>query len=368
MKNTKFAVTYTIKNEEKIIADAIRYYKHLGCSKFYIFFDGTSDNSRDVILGMDRVVTFESGIYFSDSEVMDWIIEIIPRWHDNMDVRKRINTAYAAKLANNDGIEWLLSIDPDELLVVDAGDGARAEDFLSLLDGISEDVDQIKVKNLEVVVTSPVIGSPFLDCNLFLRRFPATEYCWRIIRFLVSRMGFSSNFVAWLEYFFYYCRFFGKLPRLYRSPVDGNLFPGGYFLGYLGHKSIVRSSRWSLFNFNVHEWIATSRGRPRSVFKYWLLHYDLYSLEGFIGKFSQRQPAMLVKDFVFRFNAAVIARSEIPGAAVNFFEKYIIWGNKKCVDMLIARGVLLRFNAPSIVLRGDVYSEAKSALSQSIPD
>jgi hypothetical protein len=90
--NTSFAISYTVKNEARLIAPAIVYHLAAGCSKIYIFFDGTTDNTKDLITPDDRIIFLNTTIPKELKELPSWIVDILPWWETDMDVRKRINT------------------------------------------------------------------------------------------------------------------------------------------------------------------------------------------------------------------------------------------------------------------------------------
>lgn len=352
-----FAITYTVKNEAALLADAISYHVALGCARVYIFFDGSTDDSRAVAERFDRVVCANCVEPGALENPPAWIRDILPRWRDSMDVRKRVNTFVAASLAHQEGIEWLINIDPDELLLFDEvsrdspGDPAR---FFATVDPGTE---QLLVANLEAVPIGAGTGRPFVDCTCFLRRFPATEFLWRASAVLVRQVVSSPKAQAWFDHWFYRIRFAGALPRLFRHPASGELIPAGYFLGYSNHKAFIRTSVASEFRFNIHRWERVQRA-PRTIRRGSLLHYDLCSAEYFSEKFRQRQPAMLVKAFYVRYMFALIAR-ELPLEDVRrFFLEQICIRQPRVLERLRRRGVLLNIDCIARLLGGPSASTA----------
>jgi hypothetical protein len=354
MAPRRFAITYTVKNEANLLPDAIDYHLNLGCCRIYVFFDGTTDNSRDLIQEKEGVFCAPSVDPASLGDLPGWIMEILPRWHESMDVRKRINTFAAAQIARAEGIEWIINIDPDELLLMMNDDTGNApgdcEDFFGR---VPVNVDQILVPNLEAVPVGEGSGKPFIDCTLFLRRFPVTEFLWRVSGGLIRRVFPDPKLHAWYDYWFYWARFGGALPRLMHHPVTGEAIPVGYFLGYSNHKAFMRTLVAKEFLFNIHRWQKVQR-RPRTIKKGKLLHYDLCSAEYFCSKFRQRQPAMLVRAFYCRYVFAQIAR-ELPfPAARQFFLDCICIRDSDVLERLRRRGVLaeIGFIARSMRARG----------------
>jgi len=341
----RFAITYTVKNEAALLPDAIAYHLALGCARIYVFFDGTTDNSRELIEESEGVVCAASVDPKSLTETPFWIDEILPRWKESMDVRKRINTFIAARQAGAEGIEWLINIDPDELLLLNAETDGQPSEGDGFFSSVSEGIDQILLPNLEAIPVGEGSGRPFLDCTLFLRRFPLTEWLWKSSSALLRRVVPSPKLQAWYDHWFYRCRFGGALPRIMRHPASGERIPAGYFLGYSNHKSFIRTGVSGEFSFNIHRWQKIRR-RPCSIKKGYLLHYDLCSAEYFCEKFRQRQPAMLVKAFYCRYMFARIAR-DLPFETVReFFLKYICISSA-AVQRLRKRGIVTEISSIS---------------------
>jgi hypothetical protein len=337
--NQTFAITYTVKNEARLLPDAIAHHRQLGCARFYVFFDGTTDNSRELVQDIEGVVCADSVQPQTLADRPQWIEEILPRWRESMDVRKRINTYVAARLAMAEGIEWLTNIDPDELLLLNLCEGDAVGDPVPFFASVGPDVDQVLVPNLEAVPTGEGTGRPFVDCTLFLRRFPATEFLRRATSAVVRRLLPSPKLQAWYDYWYYRLRFRGALPRLMHHPVSGESIPGGYFLGYSNHKAFIRTRTASEFSFNIHRWEAVGR-RPITVKRGVLLHYDLCSADYFCEKFLQREPAMLVKAFYCRYMFARIARESTYETVRQFFLSDICITNAATISLLLRRNIV----------------------------
>lgn len=338
--NGRFAIAYTVKNEANMLPDAIAYHLRLGCSRIFIFFDGTTDASRELVQDMPGVICADSIEPKALVNVPEWIRLLLPRWEESMDVRKRINTFAAAAQASNDGIEWLISIDPDEMLILNDGSTSSPEDGETFFSSVSQDIDQILVPNWEAVPAGAGTGRPFVDCTLFLRRFPLTETAWRYSSAIVRRVVSNPKWHAWYDHWFYRVRFRGALPRLMRHPATGETIPAGYFLGYSNHKAFIRTVKAPKFLFNIHRW-QKAQQRPKCISKGRLLHYDLCSAEYFCAKFRQRQPAMMVKAFFCRYVFAQIAR-ELPSVTVErFFLDHICISDRSTIERLRRRGILI---------------------------
>ena len=130
MSSGKFALTYTVKNEARLLPSAIEYHIAAGCSRIYVFWDGTTDGSRDLVSKYPCVTARDSIRVEETDDAPKWIKDILVWWDTDMDVRKRINTYYAAKSAAAEGLDWLGGIDPDELVLM-SRDEEINEDHIS---------------------------------------------------------------------------------------------------------------------------------------------------------------------------------------------------------------------------------------------
>lgn len=340
MSKKNFAVVYTVKNESRLLPSAIEYYLAAGCSKIYIFFDGTTDNTRDMVRDYDGVRLNESIRPNNLADLPSWITQIVPWWETDMDVRKRINTYFATKSAFSDGIEWVLCVDPDEIMVPNINTKININLIPDFLEKIPEDVDQILVRNLELIPTTAELNNPFKSSAIFLNRFPMTELFWRYSSALMRRLLGSPRLHAWYDYLFYRLRFFNALPRLMVHPVSKEKIPASYFLGYSNHKSFVRSSFYGDYNFVVHKWVKY-KSSPKNIFCGFLLHYDLFDYKYMVSKFGQRSESMLLVVFYFRYMLASVARETSLDQAKEFFLKYIAITDRKRIDVLLRKKIVV---------------------------
>jgi len=108
---TRAAVALYCRDEAGIIAEWLAHYYALGFTRAYVFLNGSSDGTREILeIAQDAQPDF---------------VEII-RWSDqraDLHPRRQV-AAYdrALRLARADGIDWLLAVDADEFLVHVGGD------------------------------------------------------------------------------------------------------------------------------------------------------------------------------------------------------------------------------------------------------
>ncbi|MCI0559316.1 MAG: glycosyltransferase family 2 protein [Nitrososphaera sp.] len=345
-----FALTVTIKNEARLLRSMLEYHLALGCQKVFVFLDGTTDGSDRIAAGIQNVVILHSVHPNSISQLPQWVMNIAPRWQENMDVRKRINTFFAARLAHGDSIEWIINLDPDELFLpgtsaeIDCGDGTA---FFS---GIPEEYDQVLMANYEVIPVKSVVENPFLECSLFLNRFPLSEAIWRYSRAAFRSLTRNPRTLAWYDYWFYRLRFPCSPFRLMRHPVTGVAIPSQLFLGYLGYKAAIRTESATRAMFNIHKW-QDGEIKLKSTYKGKVLHYDLCDVAYMKGKFEQRNATMHIEAFHARYMIGQIATSLPDSDVERFFLESIAITDKTKIRTLIDNGVVVEITAALNFLR-----------------
>jgi hypothetical protein len=344
----KFALSYTVKNESRLLPSGIEYHLATGCSRIYVFWDGTSDNAPDLIAKYPNVIARRSYRPAELSNPPQWLARILPAWESELDVRKIANTYYAALDAASDGIEWLVSIDADELVLMSPSELHLQGHIPRYLEKVPTEIDQLLMRNLESVPTSAETKNPFVDCIYFLNRFPLTETTWRYSRAAVLRLTRSPRLIAWYDWLFYQLRFAGALKRMMREPGTGRRIPGTYFLGYSSYKSFIRTRAVPDFNFATHSWRPFVRS-PRNLHTGNVLHFDMPDPSYFAAKFRQRGPARDI--FYLRYMLSNIARNCSPEEIRCFFQNYLAIEDPEQIARLKKKGIVAEIRSASDLLR-----------------
>ena len=348
MPSGKFALAYTVKNESRLLPSAIEYHLATGCSRIYIFWDNTTDNSAELVAKYPQVIARKS---FRPDELENppsWLADILPAWEPDLDVRKIANTYYATQDAAKDGIEWLVGIDPDELIMMSRDEQVLENHIPKYLEKIPENIDQLLLPNLESIPTAAETENPFTDCVYFLNRFPVTETVWRYSRAALIRASRSPRLIAWYDWLFYELRFAGALQRMMREPGTQRRIPGAYFLGYSSHKSFIRTGRIADIQFATHGWKRFTR-RPRDLRIGNVLHFDLLDASYFALKFRQRPAPRDI--FYLRYLLGNVARDHSPEQIREFFETYIAIRDPKRIELLKKKGIVVELRSPSNLLK-----------------
>lgn len=354
-----WAVCYSVKDEAPLLQAVLPYLEAQGCSRVYVYWDGTTDEGPEVVKGHEFVLARDS---ITPSELLDhprWVQQLIHRWETSHNVRKRFNALDAARRALAEGIEWLIFIDADEIVVPSLDTTPNAQQFSEFLAAIPSNVDQIFLRNVEAVSTEDAGPRPFETSIFFTRRLPATEFMLRSGRTILRWLGVGPKLRAYFEQSVYTARFLGASLRVLTDPRTGRRIPAGHYLGYMGRKTIIRSSAGVRSMCNIHQWQPTD-SPLRTITRGWVLHYDLCSLEYFKVKFRQRTASVLVPAFYTRYEIGEIARDPNDSFAETLFKEGICV-DPTMVEDLIQRGLIQRFSGVR-----DVFEQLQKSGSRTI--
>ena len=304
-------MTYTVSNDLDLLKGNIKYHASIGCSLFIIYLDNCSDDTYDYFSSFDNVYVFNT-LVKPDFEINypDYIIDLYDRIDEGYDIRKVINTFHSTKIVEKLGIDWLFSIDSDELVY--------KSDLLCYLDSLPNNIEQIRFRNIEVAIFDDQEHT-FFEKHFFKRRPP--KLIWILSRAtsrLVRMLKCSGRVEELVQAIIYKLLFsgFGRL-SCYKSHLIGHTL----FNGYLGFKSAIRVSAVNDYVFSIHYWIPI-KPRLNTVDVDYLLHFDTLGYEHFVSKFNKSQP--LDDNTRFYFRKLVIDNARAPSdISLNFYHKFI---------------------------------------------
>ncbi len=186
-----------VKNEERFLAAFLEYHRRLGVSRAYVFLDRCTDASAEIAAAFPwvRVIPVQ--------EHCDETFRYVAGLH-------RFCSALALDRAREEGLDWLMLLDPDEfaygrfLPPWPGGTGrhrASAEegDLRKLCAGVASDVDMIVLRTKELVPCRLGESLPFWEQAFFQSRFPLRHRVYdpmrpsvrRTVRWLGNNVGKS---------------------------------------------------------------------------------------------------------------------------------------------------------------------------------
>ena len=240
------AIVTTIKHQGASLETFVRYHLSIGFGRIYLMFDDPSDRDQERISGYPEVKAIPV-----DQTIRDkWqTFHQYPRYdgHTEREVRARqaLNAEMAMGMALEEGYDWLLHIDGDELFW--PGEPSISKHLESLA---SEGLDVVKYFNQEGVPTLENIDDYFLQVKHFKKP-----------RKLLAKQGINVKEI-WQE-------------------------PARYFNFYTNGKSMSRV-RQDMVPNDVHEW-RSKTGPVKSARFYYpaILHYSCCGYQFFKAKFQK---------------------------------------------------------------------------------
>lgn len=159
----KIAIVLTVKNEYRLLRNNLLYHKSTGVDKAFVYFDNTTDNGKESIADLDFVGAFDSvpADKYSDIEYLKKFTSQAAEHHT---ARQCLNTFDAQQRCKEENIDWLISVDADELICTDT---KEPSDLKSFFKNIKEEVEVINFKTLEALQQQEHYNNVFAEETLF---------------------------------------------------------------------------------------------------------------------------------------------------------------------------------------------------------
>lgn len=250
----KIACIYTVKNEEGLILQNINYHRLLGVTDFFVFLDYSTDRTKRLIRNIPKLRIFENKTY---SELLPYSqdkpnldLELMSRkFADHNGIRQVFHANMAMALCVQENIDWLVHLDPDELICLDP-DHVGKNSLAEYLAGLDKGVGAVKFKNIEVVPTQTSPANVFDD------------------------VLFKSNQVDAAE--------MEGMPKIkVHDPYTGGCVSAGWYWGHTSGKLAVRVHKDAYFAI-----LTSSFQSPgKMITAEYLLHYNIFSFSHFMAKY-----------------------------------------------------------------------------------
>ena len=276
----------TQKNEARLLRPNLEYHRFLGVTHFYVFDDGSSDESMRSIRDVPGLSCPDlEGLADVPPELKD---DILQARNGPWMARQKLATRWATQLARKDGVEWLISLDADELVMVENPTRGAIQDLF--LDCPS-DVDAVFFRDTYEVVPRGCDTDVDLSSHVL---FKTPAYSKRHRR----------------EMF---------------DPIRDRRFTVGGYLGHMSGKTALRVAA-GLIPKNVHQ-VMSATGRP---VKHWdagkLLHYKFHDHLDFLSKSRWPYPRRFasgveVEYYPARFWHDLVAHLEFDVDAVKAYHR-----------------------------------------------
>lgn len=267
------AIVMTVRNEQDLLRSNVLYHRHLGIERFYVFLDGTTDRTPETVSDLDAVTilpsssgeTFlEAGTHRDLHARSPRLREVVLKSASHHEARQMLNTIVALERARDEDIEWLISLDPDELLSLDP-DATTAGELVDFLAAQPSGVEAVSFPTSEIVQRRTTYENVLAEATLFKH-----ERSW------VPRPLYDP-YRRQVRRHFYEPRKVLGLPIPKRKTLS-------WWYGHRLGKSAVRT-RLDLLP-RVHTFRRFDGGSLETKSAGRLLHYLLYSADDFVKKFK----------------------------------------------------------------------------------
>jgi len=294
----RIACVFTVKNEEETILQNIKYHSCIGVTDFYIFLNNSTDRTKEIIKSVPNLSVHEDLgyqdliMYNVDKPELD--LDLIKRhFSTHSTLRQIFHANMALELCKEEKIDWLIHLDPDELICVDTT-RVKQDSLKSFLTNLDNNIDAVSFNNLEVIPTK--VESNFVfEGHLFKTQNVANELS-----------GWPKSMLF--------------------NPISKTFLPAGWFWGHSSGKVALRPHHNSYFT-SSHECYTEGK----QITSECLLHYNIQSLKQFLNKYKNfanypnrrgaRPLRLLLRDIV---NNDSFSKEFLT----NYFEEYILYSEK----------------------------------------
>lgn len=303
----KTAIVSTIVNADNVIDSFIKYHHAIGVSHFFFFID---DNSESIISHLEKnykdICTIIKNTTDIDDEYLklDLMFYYIYR-HKEVMARQILNTKYAMNLCIDNNIDWLLSIDIDELIFI-------SKDNINEVFKPIEDkgFDSVVFHNFEALPEKLDIKDYFKEVSVFKKN----------LNFLTPIQIENLNMLKLRE---------------------------KYFIGYQNGKSAVRVKSNAKLE-SVHSFLTDEK--TYYDYENIILHYNCCGYEYFkykykkLGNFKDKWFNRQNIELPFHLKARDIIRLNNEKLIKEFYIKEVIQHSDYTIEFFINNGTFIRTN------------------------
>lgn len=293
------ALAAIVKNEEVLIPHNIAYHRFIGVTDFFIFLDCSTDRTKTILSQLPNVHVFEDlafddvGDNIQNKPELD-VAVIQELFATHLGMRQICYANAALEMCKRQGIEWVIFLDADELICLEA-DRVDKDSLRRFLSGLADTVEAVSFRNLEAVPTRMTADYVFQD-SLF-----------KSYRIDSSIPGLPKSEVF--------------------NPFAGSTIPAGWFWSHSSGKLAIRAREDSYF-LSGHQ----CHVNGEMVTKDRLLHYNIVSFQQFLNKYRnfsnypRRRNARPLRLFL---NDLVNNGGFSDAYLADFYQKHIMYSDEE---------------------------------------
>lgn len=240
----KIAIVLTVKNEARILRNNLLYHKAIGVDKAYVYFDNTTDNGSNSIEDLEFVSSSKS-VVIEKYIHLDYLKKFTSQAAEHHTARQCLNTFDAIQQCKKEGIDWLISLDADELICTNFHEQSNIKQFFN---EILKEIEVVSFKTLEALQRKKSYNNVFAEETFFK----------------ANKNAFFKNFY---------------------NPFTNNIQRFSWWYGQTMGKGAIRINR-EIIPHNVHRYKKINGNKPRTIKQGYVLHYHAYDTDDFIKKFT----------------------------------------------------------------------------------
>ena len=315
----RVALVLTVKNEARVLRNNLRYHRAIGAHHIFVYFDGTTDEGKATIQDLDYV-TVQDSVAAATYQQYAFLDKFTSQAAEHHTARQCLNTYDAQQQCAKMGIDWLISIDADELVCPNIDMQVSLPEFFG---DIAKGVEVVYLQTKEVLQRKSSYGNVFAEETLF-KSVPTYQ----------SRLK--------------------NIYKQFYNPCTKEKQRFSYWYGQTMGKGAIRIGQ-GVIPHNVHRYKKEDGSTPRTRKVGFVLHYHAYDAQDFIKKFtnfSKHPDTFLSGNAVESLKLLlrdVVNKSGMSEAALErYFEAQLMFQESEVKQLQANRylGVLKRSPAP----------------------
>lgn len=307
----RIAFVSTVKNEEDLIAANIGFHTYVGGTDFLLFIDGSSDSTEAIARATPGTRVRHSSVP-GHRRGDPRFANLVAKFDTHHTARQILNCYEAIDWGRGHGVDWMVSLDPDELICMDKHT-LRKDMLAEFLSALPDHVDAVTFPSLEVVPTGTECMDPFLECRWFKTNYGFGEggrygaqsnlvevqsrggYGYSVgtldsteamRKWRIASRAWGRDLAAALGEGEALDRVLDVPPMTLRHVHSGKVLITDWYGGHVIGKQAFRINR-KLRIANLHKIVTESNHPDREISAGCLLHYNNFSARKFVMKYRQ---------------------------------------------------------------------------------
>ena len=247
----KVAVVMTVKNEARLLRQNVLYHLGIGVEKLFIYFDHTTDHGRQSLSGLEGVALNDS-VNADTYQNLPYLKKFWSNAQEHHTARQCLNTYDALQKCKDEHIDWLISLDADELFLSSKNEPLSLKEFFKTAN--QQAADLVNLRPMEVISRKMAYQHVMLEETLFK-----------------TQKNFRSKF--------------DQIYQKIYDPYAQTYHTASYWSGHTMGKAAIRVQS-AVVPHNVHRYTSINGANLKTIDMGYLLHYHIYDLVDFINKFQ----------------------------------------------------------------------------------